>query len=379
MITWIERQLHLLDFTLSSLWRRKGKNLSLLCVYAAMVFMIGSVIFFGTSLRREAEEILSDAPAMVVQRIIAGRHDLIPLSYVESIGQIRGITSVTPRLWGYYYHPASGSNYTIMTSDRHTGAEDTITVGQGVLRTWEAARDQSFYFRAYDGEPVVLKVSGTFDGETELVSADMILMSGSSFRRITGIPDGFATDLAVEIRNPLECQTIAEKITILLPDTRPILKEEMLRTYGSMLDWRSGYIIVLLSGAVLAFLIFSWDKATGLSSEEKAEIGILKSLGWETSEVLMIKFWEGAVVSFSAFLLGVIGAYLHVFWASAPLFEHALKGWAVLYPRFRLEPTFGFYQLAVLFFFTVIPYALVTMIPAWKASVTDPDTMMRQG
>jgi ABC-type lipoprotein release transport system permease subunit len=146
-----------------------------------------------------------------------------------------------------------------------------------------------------------------------------------------------------------------------------------------MLDWRSGYIIVLLTGALLAFLIFSWDKATGLSAEEKAEIGILKSLGWETSEVLMIKFWEGAVISFSAFLLGVIGAYLHVFWASAPLFEHALKGWAVLYPRFRLDPTVSVYQLAVLFFFTVIPYALVTMIPAWKASVTDPDTMMRQG
>jgi ABC-type lipoprotein release transport system permease subunit len=135
----------------------------------------------------------------------------------------------------------------------------------------------------------------------------------------------------------------------------------------------------LLSGAVLAFLIFAWDKATGLSGQEKSEIGILKALGWDTSDILLLKFWEGSVICLTAFPIGVIGAYVHVFFTRASLFEHALKGWAVLYPLFRLKPEISFYQLAVVFALTVLPYVLITIVPAWRVAITDPDTVMRQG
>jgi ABC-type lipoprotein release transport system permease subunit len=136
-------------------------------------------------------------------------------------------------------------------------------------------------------------------------------------------------------------------------------------------------LVVVMGVAVLAFIIFAWDKATGLSADERKEIGILKSIGWETSDVLLLKFWEGAVISLSAFLLGVILAYGHVFFFSASLFEQALKGWAVLYPRFKLTPAVDPYQLAVLFFLTVIPYTVTTIIPSWRAATIDPDAAMR--
>jgi len=53
------------------------------------------------------------------------------------------------------------------------------------------------------------------------------------------------------------------------------LKEELLRTYDAVFDWRGGIVLVILAGAVFAFLIFAWDKAAALSAEEKREIGIL--------------------------------------------------------------------------------------------------------
>jgi len=93
--------------------------------------------------------------------------------------------------------------------------------------------------------------------------------------------------------------------------------------------------------------------------------------------VLMLKFWEGAIISLTAFMFGVILAYCHVFFFSAPLFEHALKGWAVLYPRFRLAPYLDPYQLSVLFFLTVLPYTVATIVPAWLAATIDPDEAMR--
>jgi hypothetical protein len=376
---WIERQRAFMDYTLSSLWRRKSKNAALILVYALVVFVISSVIFFAAALKKEAESVLADAPEMVVQRMVGGRHDLIPMDYAAKIKEIRGVQDVKGRLWGYYYHPAAGSNYTIMVPDDFSHADNAVEVGRGVMRTWETVEDNQLYFRTHEGESIVLTVAKVFDGATELVTADLILMSEPVFRKISGVPEGFATDLAVSIRNEREQRTIAEKITQALPDSRPILREEILRTYASLFDWRSGYMIVLLSGSVLAFFIFAWDKATGLSSEEKTEVGILKGVGWDTSDILMMKFWEGFAVSLTSFVLGVLAGYVHVFFASATLFEHALKGWAVLYPVFTLRPVVDAFQIAVLFFLTVGPYTLITVLPIWKVSTMDPDVVMRQG
>lgn len=374
----IQRHRYFLDFTLSSLLRRKWKNISLIVVYTLIVFLITSVLFFANAIRREADAVLAGAPEMIVQKVIAGRHDLIPISYADKVKSIRGVRKVKGRLWGYYFHQASGSNYTLMATGDFPIKDDETIIGDGVLRTWGTLRENQLFFKAYDGEPVRLNVVNSFSADTDLVSADLILVTESAFRRIFGVPPGFFTDLAATIRNLNETPTIAKKVVALLPDTRPVLREEIRRTYTSLFDWRSGYIIVLLSGAVLAFFIFAWDKATGLTAEEKTEIGILKALGWDTSDILILKFWEGLVVCLTAFVVGVMAAYVHVFFAAAPLFEHALKGWAVLYPSFKLSPDLNAYQLTVVFSLTVLPYVLITIVPAWRTAVTDPDAVMRQ-
>jgi len=90
-----------------------------------------------------------------------------------------------------------------------------------------------------------------------------------------------------------------------------------------------------------------------------------------------MKFWEGIVVSLTAFLGGTILAYAHVFLTAAPLFAPALKGWSTLYPTFRPTPFIDFGQVATLFFLTVVPYTITTMIPSWRAATIDPDAVMR--
>ncbi|MDZ7698255.1 MAG: FtsX-like permease family protein [Deltaproteobacteria bacterium] len=266
-----------------------------------------------------------------------------------------------------------------MAADDYPHGEDTVEIGQGVLRTWGTIRGRQLFFKTFNGEVLELRLVKTFSSSSELITSDLIRMSQGTFRRLTGIPKGFATDLAVRIRNPRESMMIAKKVSLSLPDTRSILKEEILRTYDALFDWRSGYTIILLVGAILAFFIFAWDKATGLSAEERSEIGILKGLGWDTSDILMMKFWEGSVISVTAFLMGVIAAYVHTFLLSAPFFEHALKGWATLYPDFQVQPSVDAYQVAVLFSLTVLPYSFICLIPAWKWASSDPDLVMRQG
>ena len=377
MLRSIEKQRNIIDFTLSSLWRRKGKNLALVLVYTLVVFSLGSVMFFTQALKNEAAIILQGTPEIIVQKMMAGRHDLIPVAYAKKIAAIRGVKAVKDRLWGYYFDPIGRANYTLMVPEGMDLKDKEIIVGAGISRVRQVFRGNALLLRTYDGRPISFLIKGVLSPDSELISSDLILISRDGFTRLFGLADDYATDLTVTVLNKKEIPTIAAKIVDAFPDTRAITREEILRTYDAVFDWRGGIMIAILAGAVLAFLIFAWDKAAGLSAEEKREIGILKAIGWETADVLQMKFWAGMIVSLSAFLMGVILAYFHIFYASATLFAPVLKGWSVLYPNFRLTPLISGYQIAILFFFTVIPYTVATIIPSWRAATIDPDVIMR--
>lgn len=376
-MSYIDKHRNIIDFTLSSLLRRKGKNIALILVYTIVVFILSSVMFFTHAIKKEASIILKDAPEMVVQRVVAGRHDLIPVGYIDKIKDIRGISSINGRLWGYYFDPIAGANYTLLVPDDFQYRQGDIAIGKGISRSRLAYEGDIVPFVAFDGDLINFKIRNVLSPESELISSDLILISEKDFRRVFGISKEYATDLTVKVRNQREVNTITRKIKEVCPDTRVITKNEILRTYDAVFNWRSGIMLVIMSGAVMAFIVFAWDKASGLSAEEKREIGILKAIGWETSDVILMKFWEGAVVSISSFLTGIILAYFHVFFASSSLFEPVLKGWSVLYPEFKLTPFIDPYQVSTLFFLTVVPYTVATIIPSWRAATIDPDSVMR--
>ncbi len=377
MMHFLRRQRYLIDFTLASLMRRKGKNLSLLLVYTMIVFLLASVMLFTNSLRREAGIVLQDSPEIILQRTLAGRHALIPGSYLDEIGSVRGVSSKQGRLWGYFYDPVVKANYTIMVNKRKQLTTTEVIIGLGVARARYVGIGDYISFRSHDGKTYSFRVRDILDADSELVSSDLVLMSEQAYRTTFGVPEGYYTDLVLSVRNPREVRKVAEKLSLKLPDTRPILREEILRTYDSIFSWRQGIVFVLLAGAILAFVIFAWDKASGLSAEERREIGILKAIGWETGDVLRMKFWEGAIISLLAFFIGYLAAYVHVFYGSASLFEPVLKGWAVIYPDFAPIPFVDGLQVATLLFFTVFPYVVATIIPIWQVSITDPDAVMR--
>jgi len=411
MNAWIEKQRYIIDFTISSLLRRKVKNIGLLTLYTLIVFILASTMFFTYSIKKEAKFILQGSPEIVVQKIVAGRHDLFPVEYIDEIKAIRGVAEVEPRLWGYYYDSLVQANYTVLVPSRavdHSASKaratvvidpndphaadvnkplfdydgtppeaGTIVIGNGVARMRELAAGDYMPFMAFDGQIMNLKVTRTLSSASELVSSDLILLNSEDYKKLFGIDSKFVTDVVVTVKNPSEVSMVASKIKKKLHSSRPIIREEILRTYDSIFNWRGGMMIVVFSAAVLAFVIFAWDKASGLSAGERREIGILKAVGWETSDVIQMKFWEGAIISLTAFFSGVILAYIHVFFTGSAVFEPALKGWSALYPNFALTPFVNAEQLTTLFFLTVVPYTVATIVPIWRAATIDPDSAMR--
>ncbi|HAT85624.1 MAG TPA: ABC transporter permease [Rhizobiales bacterium] len=378
---WFNRQRYLIDFTLSSLQRRSGRNLTLFTVYSLVVFVLASVMFFSHAIRREASDMMRGAPEITVQRMVMGRHDLVPLSYLDAIGKIRGVRNAQGRLWGYFFDRSSFANYTLMVPTKgaksHKVVQGETIIGEGVARMRGVREGGSLFLSSPTGKIFKFRIKKILPRSTALVSSDLVLISESDFRRFFVLADDVYTDLTLEVRNSREVETVVGKAAYRLHDARFITKADILRTYESIFSWREGIMLALLGTSLLAFAIFVFDKASGLSGEERREIGILKAVGWDTSDILGMKFWEGAMVSLFSFITGVIMAYGHVFFFDAGLLQPVLQGWAVLYPDFSLQPHLDGLQLATLTFFTVVPFTTATIVPIWRAAITDPEQVMR--
>jgi ABC-type lipoprotein release transport system permease subunit len=387
----MNRHLKILEFALSSLLRHKVKNLLLVLVYTFVVFTLASVLFFSQALKKEAALLFDRTPELIVQRVSAGRHGWIPLSYRPVIEKISGVQSVTPRFWGYYYDPPTRANYTFMGTDEmpseirsiisgrffNPGEHWGCVIGQGVAHARMLEPDDIIPVKGADGRLYALHVKGVFQSPSQLLTNDLVVMAVDDWRRIFNIPDDAATDLVTRIPNLREINTVARKIQERLPDSRPISRDQILKTYDALFDWRSGVMIAAFAGCLAAFAIFAFDKAAGLSTGERLTVGILKAVGWEVSHILELKFWEGFCISMLCFLTGVIAAHVHVFYFGGTVFVPMLKGWSVLFPQFQLTPNAEIFLIVIVWFLSVMPYMLATIIPSWKMAVTDPDMVMR--
>jgi hypothetical protein len=90
-----------------------------------------------------------------------------------------------------------------------------------------------------------------------LVSADLVLMNEVDYRRFFDLPADSFTDLVFTVTNPQEVRTVAAKIAARVPGSRVILREELLRTYESLFNWREGLLLAVASLSLLAFVILA--------------------------------------------------------------------------------------------------------------------------
>jgi hypothetical protein len=77
-----------------------------------------------TSFRWQATQLLQDAssdwglepraPEVLVQRLVAGRHDLMADSDLEALGSVREVRMTEGRLWSHRFDPMTTVNYSAM-------------------------------------------------------------------------------------------------------------------------------------------------------------------------------------------------------------------------------------------------------------------------
>ena len=389
------RLLNILDYALYSLKRKFFKNVSVFTIFTLVIFLFGSFQLVSKALTEAAETILATAPDITVQQMSAGRQVSLAASAKTELAEIFGIKKTDERIWGYYFDEDNGANYTVIgvqapphdspetplfeLAEGHlpaAGERGKVVVSETIRHHLQLGNRKHFSLFRPDLSQASFETVGLFDRKGDILTADLILMSLPDARDLFAIPEGFVTDLLVYVANPNEIETIAVKISETLPGSRVITRNQILKTYKVVFNWRSGLGTICLLTALAAFVILAWDKASGLSQEEMKEVGILKILGWQTSDLIFLRFCESLSVSLLAFMAGYLLAWIHVVFFDGALFRPVFLGWSVVRPVFSLAPPFAVDDLLLVFSISVIPYLCATAVPAWRAASVRADSVI---
>jgi ABC-type lipoprotein release transport system permease subunit len=380
----------IIHYAILSLLRRWRKQLGLTLIYALVVAFYASIIFFIASLRLETQMVLQNIPELWVQKIAGGRLVSMQTNFLDSLKNIRGVRQIIPRVWGYNFDSPTGAVFTILGADsliqglkmlettQKTKLNDQqALVGTGFLELRGLKMGESLTLLDNQGKIHSFSIVGAFRADSDLLTRDLIILSPPAARQILGLGKTELTDVALSIYNPLEVDNIGRKIDRRFAGIRVVTSAQLRATYETLFGWRGGIFVYGSVLAIFAFLILAWERASGLSREERQELGILKAVGWQISDVLWLKFWEALIISLTATLLGIVLALWHVFVWQAPLLKPFLIGWSVLYPQYQLVPIVDSESLLAIFALSIIPYLTATLVPAWRGAITDPAEIMQ--
>lgn len=387
-------KISILAFALAALARRKARSFALGGGLAFGVALVAAVIFLTEALRAEAGRAHDAQPDVVVQRLVGGRPTTIDSASREKLVDIPSVKSVVPRVWGYVFLPSLQGNVTIVGTpkgapalsvanatlaegrDLAPGAHEMIA-GVELARFLGMRPGDELGLPSADPRAHAMKLVGTFDSRLDLWTADVVLCDEDDARALLGIPDGDAVDLAVTLANPNESRVVARTIVERLPGARVIERDLLARVYHLAYGRRAGLVLGATIPALLALFVLAWDRASGVGPDERREIAILKAIGWSTADVLWAKLFESLLVGAAATAVGLLLAYAWVFWLGAPGLRPALVGWSVLYPKTALTPAVDVAQLVGIVLAVLGPFALLSVVPAWRAASADPVETMR--
>lgn len=391
----VGRLLNILDYALYSLRRKTLKNFSIFIIFTLVIFLFASFQLMSRAVSEAAEGVLTAAPDITVQQMSAGRQIGIASAAKSQLAPILGITDIEERIWGYYFDESNGANYTVIGlpdpgkdfAGKHladlsegrwpaVGNRGEVVISDTLRRHFQLDNRKIFSLFRPDLSLVSFTTVGLFAEQSDILTADLMVMQLSDARDLFAVGEGVVTDLLVDVANPREIDTIARKISDILPGSRVVTKNQILKTYKVVFNWRSGLGTVCLLTALAAFVILAWDKASGLSQEEMKEVGILKILGWQTTDLILLRFCESLSIALLAFFCGYLSAWAHVVYFNGALFRPVFLGWSVVRPVFSLVPSLAAGDLFLVFSLSVIPYLCATAVPAWRAATVRADSVI---
>ena len=368
------RTKNLTGYAIILLLKDKADHFFSFLIFTFIVFLASSVLFISDAIQTELLEASRFGPDIVVENTLAGRAYKLNEEDKEILSELAGVSAVEGVVEGYYYF-AQERVWFHLIADESLGITQ-MQVGEGVreaLKKWHYDDEFNFFTMK---EKITLKIVGSQAKQSNLLTNDIIYMHPANIRAILGFNFDEYSKLLLSVPNPNEVGEITLKVLQQLPTTKATSKEDIMADYQHLFYYKGGVFLILYLVCLVSFLILLKNQIALAHGDKKREIAILRSLGYGIKDIIALKLIQNSVVAISAFLWGVLLAYVYVFIFQVPLLRAIFLG-SELSHSIELAPIVDFQLLFLLFVLCVIPFLAFVILPSWKIAISDMSEAMR--
>jgi lipoprotein-releasing system permease protein len=395
---------NLLNYALNCIQRYKVRTIVVLLCLGISASVFSSVAFMKDGLINEGKLSLKYAPDLTVQGISAGRQTFINTSYVGRV-QTAGVVAVEQRIWGYgnvgnsllviigidmknttinQYSYLNQTKMYPIESGRFldSGSNGTIVIGKAVADLLGVKVGNNLTILTESNEFRQYTVIGIFNSESSIYNADTILMNINDARLFFDAPEGQVTDLllyvtTVDPANKAALVNYVARDVSALPNCRVVTKDVLLKAQETIYGSRSGFFSIVWYVILISVAIIAFNQTVVVGHESKFEVGLLKSLGFSTSDIIQVRLVESIVLGTIAGAAGLTFGIIYDSLLGAPVLRDFMLGWATLYPGFPVPVFISVQTVLFTFAVTIVPLLFATVIPSWLNAIVDPDIAMR--
>ncbi len=388
----ISLNLQLFTFALGTLKRYLLKNVLIVLVYTLLVMLLATLFFIQAGMKAEVQKSLYELPDIVIQNQKALRYTTIDDKNLEKILDIYGVSDVSVRVYGEYKLKNSQNIISIIGIDPYENQKESYLIE--LLYNNELQQGEMFlsqplkklfatsyyedYFNFINPSLEIKKVAFKTTFQPQTMKQDLLcVMLKEDAKEVLGYSVSEFTDIAITLSNSNELVNIVAKLQQIYPNAKIITKEDEESKVQILFDYNSGIFISLFIIALFTFFMIVLEKTSGISSAEKKEIGILKALGWRIEDVLKVKLYEGAMISFISYSIGVLLAIFYILIFEGYYIKDIFSNLLALGSISNFPLVIDFQGLVLLFLLSVPVYIAATIIPSWKIATQDADEVMR--
>jgi hypothetical protein len=364
--------------------RRPGESFLLAAALCLIVTICGTALLLTQSLSYTARKMIELAPSLVVRKIgLAGWEPIPERAALDAAHSVTGVAAARARVWGLAAGPegpvtvvAASAGVETLPTDAGIGplpmeGEAIIGDGVGPMRAGES-------LPLAGATSMVFKVAGRFPVETAIAAHDLVLLNKSDAMRLLGLPEGFASDLAVHVFSDEEQTAILPDLSAAFPwPVRVANRRETAGYYSSSFLRRGGLVAITLIPSLLALtlLLFYSVRERGGRAHE---VGLLKSLGWTTADIVKVQVTRSLLIGLPSAAIGSLVSYILVLCPGTRLPGGIFFGWDRTPPALYLDTAGAVLVLAEIACLVLVPYAASALWPALKSAAADPQALIEE-
>jgi ABC-type lipoprotein release transport system permease subunit len=394
-----EKHWSLWSIAAHNLWRYRPRTIAVLAPLLIVMGAAAAVTLVRDGLSRDATLSVRVLPDITVQRMVGGRVERIPLSYLESVRALAHVANAVPRVWGYVpvTVPQGEVAYTLMGVDLErmpiaerigltieegrflvSGDTGKAVVGKAFASVFLAGAGDRIELEDTLGNAAEFEIVGIFGASAEIYAADLIVVPLETAREYFGYGASEASDICVYLDDPVNTGLTALRILEMGDNIRIVTRDAMAALNQQAFGRRGGVYQLMWMTLLLTVCLVAWAQSASIGLALTREIGILKAVGWSTLDIIEIKLMESVILAllgtFGGMLLGL--GYLAL---DAPGIKQYFLGWATVYPEFPLPVHMSLSSLFLLLVIGVLPLVAATVVPAWRVGIIEPDEAIRSG